>query len=111
MCSIIGSFDKEKILELFELNKHRGNTTWSLAVINPKTLDLAVSKNSGPFDPNWFYTMASLEEKKRDEIRYYLLHIQAPTTKVASLKYIHPAENHDHYLWHNGVIKFEEIES
>lgn len=110
MCSIVGSFDKKKILDLFELNKYRGNKTWSLAFINPNTLDIAVTKHNGSFDSEWFMTMASLTEKDQDEKRYYLLHIQAPTTKTSSLKYIHPAENNNHYLWHNGVIKSQEIE-
>lgn len=106
MCSIIGSFDKNKIVELFELNKHRGNTAFSLAVINPFTLEVSVARNVGQFDSDWFYTMASLEKAKDV---YYVLHIQAPTTKSASAKFIHPAEKGGVFLWHNGVIKSQEI--
>lgn len=107
MCSIIGSFDKNKVLELYELNKHRGNTAFSLAVINPENMDISVSRNLGAFDPDWFHTMASLNEDKGE--RYYILHIQAPTTKTQSLKFIHPAEKDGVYLWHNGVIKSQEV--
>lgn len=106
MCSIIGSFNKNKILELVELNKHRGNKTYSISIVDPETLDVKVSKFSGPFSPDMFNTMTNLEGQDNS---YYIVHIQAPTTKTTSLKYIHPAENEGHYLWHNGVIKSSQI--
>ena len=103
MCGIVGSFKKQKLVELSKLNSSRGNKAYSLFCINPK---------SG-FVEKQFRQIGKFEEKlldKVDEKYYFILHIQSPTkVTVMSESNIHPAETGDNnlgkmYLWHNGML-------
>jgi len=94
MCGIIGSFSKDKIVELSALNSERGNKAFSLSVISG---DIAIRRVIGKFNP------AILNDVEDDA--YYILHIQSPTKLInLSTDTIHPSKIVDNYLWHNGMI-------
>ena len=97
MCSIIGSFSKEKFKELVELNQHRGDFSYSLLVLDPIS-SKALQKKQGfgkfPVD---------IIDDAMDN-KYYLGHTQAPTNGlIEDSSKIHPAtmyKNYETYLFH-----------
>lgn len=99
MCSIIGSFDRDKIIDLIKLNLYRGQHSYSISYYNveTKTID-NIKKDLGsiPF-----------ESIDIPEGHYCIAHMQAPTTSNKSIESIHPAfyEEASSYLWHNGIVK------
>jgi len=99
MCSIIASFSKSKILELVEINQHRGNFSYSISMYNPTTKRIINTyKDFGEFNKEAL--------KKITGYVYYICHIQAPTSGLTVLtERIHPTEINNTYLWHNGIIK------
>ena len=98
MCSIIGSFSKEKIKELAALNAYRGQHSHSITVFDCYTFDvLYQSKDFGPLDVD-AHTFP--EEKV-----YIVAHQQAPTTDNKNTDSIHPAQIGNNMLWHNGIVK------
>ena len=100
MCSIIGSFNVDKIKELAELNRYRGEHSHSLFVICPETYNLKYS----------YKGLGSLNVNEHDvPSGYVIAHQQAPTTKNND-DTIHPAEWHNDLLWHNGIIKSDCVE-
>lgn len=107
MCAIFGSFSYEKFLELADLNSYRGQHSFSISYFNPDngSLDQAI-KWRGNFNPD-------LEKPKKGV--YYIGHIQAPTTDNKTSEAIHPsictADKSISYLWHNGILKEDCIES
>lgn len=102
MCAIIGSFSKDTLLELVELNSYRGNHSYSISEYSPVDHSFILHrKDFGPF---------SLEGIELKEGNYYVAHIQAPTTQSRDIHSIHPsAHGTKDYLWHNGIIKDDNI--
>jgi glutamine phosphoribosylpyrophosphate amidotransferase len=103
MCAIVGSFNKDKLIELIELNSYRGSHSFSFSTYDKYTNVLNIhAKYYGtiPYD---------IIEIFKDE--YGIVHIQAPTTDATSTDNIHPSRirKHQSYLWHNGIIKAEYV--
>lgn len=95
MCSIIGSFSKNKIEELVELNQHRGNFSYSITVIDKDYNIINQIKDFGLFD-----------KSKLSGEGYFICHVQSPTNGMLEDKNrIHPTENNNTFMWHNGLIK------
>ena len=102
MCSIFGSFSKDKIVELAELNRYRGQHSYSYSYYHPDTNDITVSKGLGDIP---------LDQIKIPEGAYCIAHMQAPTTDNKTIEYVHPAYNQGAWLWHNGIIKDHWVKS
>jgi len=101
MCSIIGSFSKDKLIELAELNRYRGEHSHSLYVICPVSYKV-IYRHKGLGSLNF-------NEHERFPSGYFIAHQQAPTTENND-NTIHPAEWQDDLLWHNGIIKNDCVE-
>lgn len=118
MCAIVGSFDRNKLIELIELNSYRGSHSYSFSTLN--TYGVMTVRKQGLGAPNY------------DDIivhsgYYGIVHIQAPTTDAKSLDTVHPAisslertfQKDKHTLekqpysclWHNGIIKDDCVKS
>ena len=92
MCSIFGSFDKDVIKKLLKLNQFRGNFSYSI------TQGDKVVKDFGPFDTD------RLDEFNDED--YIICHVQAPTGgMIKDRDRIHPTEDVNSKLWHNGLLK------
>lgn len=105
MCSIIGSFSKDKIKELVTLNQHRGNFSYSISLIDVKTNK--VVEQIKEFEE--FSTEMLGKCYEADGI-YYLCHVQAPTGGlVREFNRIHPTQHGESFMWHNGIIKPRSI--
>ena len=96
MCGIFASFDKNKFIELSQLNAYRGSQSSSVVHFDPDSGVASVNRNPGYLDPF-----------RVQESYYKIGHLQAPTTDADATKSIHPAGmNYDtNLLWHNGIIK------
>ena len=93
MCSIVGSYDRNKVKELIELNRYRGEFSHSVSVFCD--MQLAYCKQmSGPLDLSKHHLPSG----------YIICHQQAPTD-VHVGSGTHPAMHEGHMLWHNGIIK------
>ncbi len=111
MCAIFGSKDKEKFLELAELNQYRGNFAHSTTVFQTGALKhyrdaetvRHVTTNRG-YDE--FVDSITMAEDDVLTITYYLGHVQAPTTSSDST---HPSNITGDLLWHNGIIKDYQV--
>ena len=105
MCSIIGSFDKEKLIDLCELNAYRGQHSHSISYMDNTFGIYLMKKSFGPID---------YEAIDPHDGEYCIIHMQAPTTDSKELNNIHPASNNPYcrnsMLWHNGIIKEKEVE-
>ncbi len=103
MCSIVGSYSKEKFKELVELNQSRGSFSYSFMVIDPKTLEIvSLTQKFGPFD-------STVVDTAPDDM-YYLGHTQAPTGGlIEDPNRIHPARIDDYFMFHNGIIKQKDV--
>lgn len=94
MCSIVGSFSKDKIIELCKLNEYRGAISHSISYYDTDEKDFAlVQKSYGPINFDRITINAG---------QYCIVHQQAPTDNNNG---IHPADHLDSYLWHNGLLK------
>ena len=99
MCAIVGSFNKDKLAELIELNSKRGSFSYSFCVLDMNYDVLFSKKDFGKFDN-------SLLEHNYGTYVYYIAHIQAPTGGlIQDVNRIHPAIMGNKRLWHNGIIK------
>lgn len=100
MCAIIGSFDKDKLIELIKINSYRGSHAFSFSTYNQAGALKIHQRAIGTIDPSDIHI---------PEGSYGIVHIQAPTTTEKSLSSVHPAEQtymgNTSYLWHNGIIK------
>jgi len=97
MCAIFGSYDIDKFKELAELNSYRGQHSYSISAYIPKSKSLTlIDKGFGAFKmpPIGFY-----------ETAYWIGHIQAPTSGERTLDTVHPSQEDNSWLWHNGIIK------
>ena len=102
MCAIVGSFDKNKLIELIELNSYRGSHSFSFSTINPISGSLVVRQKA--------FGKINYDHLNTPPGHYAIVHIQAPTTDAKSLDNIHPAEEeHTMHLWHNGIIKANHV--
>jgi len=103
MCSIIASFNGEKLKDLYKLNSYRGQLSYSFSVFRPlpKTIELrTLCKDTGELP----YIL--VDKTPKEDIDYLIAHSQAPTTQSNN---IHPAVFGDAMLWHNGIIKQKEV--
>jgi hypothetical protein len=94
MCSIIGSFKKEKLIDLYKHNVQRGDYAHSISYYDVVTGKLTVNKYEGP---------VNFDNVEQSPLVYIIIHSQAPTTQETSS--IHPAHYDGRYLWHNGILK------
>ena len=103
MCSIIGSFSKQKFKELVELNQHRGSFSYSFLVLDPENLQTVfLEQNFGKFN------VSSLQNSPNG--MFYLGHCQAPTGGlIEDPNRIHPAQIETSFLFHNGIIKQKDV--
>lgn len=98
MCGIVGSFDRDEFCELMELNKGRGNSTFSVTTYRPSNTGLKIEN-----------IQQEVGEFKRDMISFYgenvyfIGHLQSPT-KTVNINHIHPAKADESALWHNGML-------
>jgi len=103
MCAIIGSFNRQTLEELVEINSYRGQHSYSISEYDLKTRTMNTRRKClGSF---------SLQDIELSAGMYYVAHIQAPTTAASAIDSIHPsmrAGGRD-LLWHNGIIKEECI--
>jgi glutamine phosphoribosylpyrophosphate amidotransferase len=100
MCSIVGSFKKEKLIELCKLNVHRGQTSHSISYFDIVTGEISVIRGEGPIN----YDHINFEP-----LTYCIVHMQAPTQQET--KTIHPAYYDGRFLWHNGILKQTYVDS
>lgn len=104
MCSIVGSYSKQKFIELMQQNQNRGSFSYSVTAIpydkpinNPNII-----KNFGLFDIDVLDNFG--------EDNYFIGHVQAPTGGlITDINRIHPSEIDNTFLWHNGILKSEYI--
>jgi len=100
MCSIIGSGSVNKIKELAALNAYRGQHSHSIYVFEYYTNDILYSHRA----------MGALDiDAHQLPDGYIVVHQQAPTTDSKDENSIHPAQVGNQLLWHNGIIKAEEV--
>lgn len=102
MCSIIGSYSKERLSKLAELNAYRGGHSHSLFVFDQ---DMQVNYWYRGFGPLVLDDHAIGD----GEGRYFVAHQQAPTTDAKDQNAIHPAQIDSSLLWHNGIIKADDV--
>lgn len=98
MCGIFASFNKERLKELYEINRYRGEINYSLSSFdiedNVRLRSLVRHEGKMPDDAVDKFLIVTGD--------YMVGHIQAPTSQSTS---IHPAEYEGCLLWHNGIIK------
>lgn len=102
MCAIIGSFSKDKLYELYQLNSYRGALSYSLAAFKIKNNNEVEFNN---IDMGRGELSKELVDKTSDGL-FYVAHSQAPTTQATN---IHPAMYGHAMLWHNGIIKQKSL--
>jgi len=101
MCSIIGSYHKDKIVELIKLNAYRGQHSWSISYYSTIWNGINnVIRGMGEIP----YELINIGI---DE--YCIVHMQAPTTSNKEMNTVHPAQIGYSLLWHNGIIKDKHI--
>lgn len=93
MCGIFCSFDRDKLIELSQLNSYRGGHSYSFTCFGDEPI-------RGLGDFNVF--LANREG-------YKICHVQAPTTEARGQANIHPAAFKGRKLWHNGIVKDFDI--
>ena len=100
MCAIVGSFDKDKLIELIKINSYRGSHSFSFSTYDQAGELKIHQRTIGVINPSDIHI---------PEGSYGIVHIQAPTTAEKTLGSVHPAEQehkgNTSYLWHNGIIK------
>ena len=100
MCSIVGSFNIETLCNLSQLNAYRGTHSHSLYAFD-RDMNVSYShKGFGALD-------VSAHTIPKD--CYIVAHQQAPTTEAKDMNSIHPAEVDGSLLWHNGIIKQDDV--
>ena len=99
MCSIIGSFSKQKIIDLITLNQHRGDFAYSITYFDILTHQVIEQKKEfGLFDIK--------KIKDYSSSIYYICHLQLPTNGLSkNIDRIHPTKEDNSFLFHNGILK------
>lgn len=100
MCSIIGSFNTETLHNLSQLNAYRGTHSHSLYAFDRDMNIVYIHKDFGALD---------VSAHDIPQGCYIIAHQQAPTTEAKDVGSIHPAEVSDSLLWHNGIIKQDDV--
>lgn len=100
MCSIIGSFNVETLHNLSQLNAYRGTHSHSLYAFDRDMNVVYSHRDFGSLDVSAHYIPAN---------SYIVAHQQAPTTESKDIGSIHPAEGEGSLLWHNGIIKQDDV--
>lgn len=103
MCSIIGSFDAQKVVELCKLNEYRGQLSHSLSLYDIPSGKITVQRRVGPVDYD------EILSTEKDRLTYMIVHMQAPTSDEFKVTTVHPAAYMDRFLWHNGILKQQYI--
>jgi len=98
MCSIVGSFNKDRLIKLCEINAYRGQSSHSISYFDIVTGEIKVHRGEGPIN---------YKDIAFAPLTYCIVHMQAPTQQEH--KTIHPAEYEGRYLWHNGILKQDYI--
>ena len=101
MCSIIASYDINKIKELAKLNEYRGQHSHSFFVYDFITNEFVYTHKS--------LGKLNVDVHKEFKNKYYIVHQQAPTG-IQKDSSIHPAIVDDNLLWHNGIIKSDCVD-
>ena len=102
MCSIIGSFNKDTVVALCELNAYRGQHSHSISYYNTISNEFdQIIRKLGPIN---------YDDINPEDSEYIIVHMQAPTTDAKDNTSIHPAAIERDVLWHNGILKAKEIE-
>lgn len=100
MCSIIGSFNVNTVDELSKLNAYRGTHSHSVYAFDSNYDVVYSHRDFGALDIN---------RHDIPEGAYIVAHQQAPTTESRDSVAIHPAQNNESLLWHNGIIKNDDV--
>lgn len=101
MCSIIASYKKQTVKTLAKLNEYRGQHSHSLFVFD-------VQDGVHPIYEHRAFGTLDIDKHDLPD-GYIVCHQQAPTTDNKDTKNIHPAQIGDHLLYHNGIVKHDEI--
>lgn len=102
MCSILGSFTKEDLVEMARLNEYRGQHSHSISYYSLAEKKLvSVRKDMGPLP---------VDQIDIPKGCYCICHQQAPTTEAKTVDFVHPAQFDGSFLWHNGILKQKAIE-
>mgnify|MGYP000597230870 CR=1 FL=1 len=102
MCSIIASFDKDKLKELAALNEYRGTHSHSISFYSlSEQKVVSVHKGMGPLPVDQIHISPGY---------YCICHQQAPTGEMLNITRAHPAAAGLSNLWHNGILKPATIE-
>lgn len=103
MCAITGSFNKNKLVELYKLNSYRGELSYSIGSFsrssNRTRLDILI-QDQGKMPGNL------IDSIPYNPGQFFVAHSQAPTQGSSQ---IHPAVYEDVLLWHNGIIKQKSL--
>lgn len=102
MCSIIGSYSRQRLKDLAQLNSYRGTHSHSLYVFNDS--NEIIWRHRG-FD-DLIVDDCPVSDTGGN---YFVAHQQAPTTDAKDENAIHPANVHGVLLWHNGIIKTDDV--
>lgn len=106
MCAIIGSFDKSKLKELYNLNAYRGALSYSVASFNLKSSKPENTELELLFKDDGAMPDSLIDNIPSTDGAFLIGHTQAPTTQTDN---IHPAVYGQGLLWHNGIIKQKNI--
>lgn len=108
MCAIFGTFNKEKLQELYKLNAYRGELSYSIASFRPvkdRVHFQTLFNGEGKLPLSLVFDTPDTPAPIRHG-DFIVAHSQAPTTDTQN---IHPAVYEDAMLWHNGIIKQKNL--
>jgi len=95
MCGIFGSFDRDEFLHLANVNSYRGSRSYSISLFHNNKVRV-ISRGDG-----------AIQSLPNNTEGLLIGHQRAPT---ADNNYTHPAFSGTSHLWHNGIIKINQIE-
>ena len=105
MCAIFGATDLTGFIRLYLCNKERGGFSFGCTVLtNENTIHTFKTKDT--------VEMLDLLKPFSDNSRYFLGHLQAPTSAERNVceENIHPFEYNNYLVAHNGVLtNFNEL--
>ena len=99
MCSIIGSYDIDEVKMLASINAYRGQHSHSICVIDDGIV-VHLERGMGGITDNHLTNLPK---------GYIIGHQQAPTTEAKDISSVHPANYKGSLLWHNGIIKANQV--
>lgn len=97
MCSIVGAWSKDDVVDLCKLNEYRGQQSHSISYYDPRTGSMLVRRAGGALDYDTIFVPKN---------NYCIVHMQAPTDSSNGMQ---PAEVDGRFLWHNGIAKQANI--